>query len=132
MSATTAPEYMFSPPSLRTRTSTRSISTSVALKGKDETIKKSLETLAVVPDKLVVKKPRRRPPMNKVKKDQSEDKAAWSPPPVKIQLLSPPESPAADVESTLSVKTRAAGRNQSRKTRRRIVTSKPVSRRKIR
>lgn len=129
-------EYMFSPPSLRTRRVTRTTvsSTSVAVKEKDVTIEEIQEMKTVVPDKPVVKQPRGRPPKHRAKKDQPEDKAGWSPPPVKIQLLSPPESPAADSESTkpLSSETKAAEKNQSRKTRRRIVTSKPVTRRKIR
>ncbi|XP_044146279.1 protein ELYS isoform X2 [Bufo gargarizans] len=128
-------EYMFSPPSLRARWSTRTTaSASVTLKGKGVTVEQSKETIPIVPEKTVVKKPRGRPPKHRVKKDQPEDKAAWSPPPVKIQLLSPPESPSGDSESTkpLSLETKAAERNQSRKTRRRIVASKPVTRRKIR
>ncbi|XP_040285255.1 protein ELYS isoform X2 [Bufo bufo] len=128
-------EYMFSPPSLRARRSTRTTaSASVTLKRKDVTVEVSQETIPIVPEKTVVKQPRGRPPKHRVKKDQPEDKAAWSPPPVKIQLLSPPESPSGDSESAkpLSLETKAAERNQSRKTRRRIVASKPVTRRKIR
>ncbi|XP_069811346.1 protein ELYS [Dendropsophus ebraccatus] len=126
-------EFVFSPPSIRTRKSTRTtVSTSAVLKEKDETSEESEEK--IVPEKLEVKPRRGRPPKNKVKKDQPEEKATWSPPPVKIQFLSPPESPVDDKESakSLSLEPKAAERNQSRKTRRRIVTSKPVTRRKIR
>ncbi|XP_075718844.1 protein ELYS isoform X2 [Rhinoderma darwinii] len=134
--APTASEYMFSPPSLRTRsTRTRStrttLSTSVALKEKDVMTDEPHETIAVVPDKPVVKKPRGRPPKHRAKKDQPEARAAWSPPPIKIQLLSPPPGDSESTKS-LSSESKATERNQSRKTWRRIATSKPVTRRKIR
>ncbi|KAM4042760.1 LOW QUALITY PROTEIN: protein ELYS [Anomaloglossus baeobatrachus] len=119
-------EYIFSPPSLRTRRTTRTnVSTSVMQEEKDVTVKGSLSGTSAIIAK--PKQPRGRPPKNKVKKDQVED-----PPPIKIQLLSPPESAAGDSESTKPLETKAADRNQSRKTRRRIVISKPVTRRKIR
>ncbi|KAG8583256.1 hypothetical protein GDO81_008342 [Engystomops pustulosus] len=124
-----ASDYMFSPPSLRTRRSTRTVS-SVVPKEKDGKIEESEKTITVVPEK----KPRGRPPKHRAKKEQAQDKATWSPPPVKIQLLSPPESPTDDSESTRPMPTepKAAEKNLSQKTRRRIVTSKPVTRRKIR
>ncbi|XP_018415472.1 PREDICTED: protein ELYS [Nanorana parkeri] len=105
------PQYIFSPPSLRTRRTTRK-----------------------VPQEQIIKRPRGRPPKHKGSKaEKPVDKATWSPPPVEIQLLSPPESPNIDSEGakSASTETKALNQNQQRKTRRRIA-SKPVTRRKIR
>ncbi|XP_077139364.1 protein ELYS isoform X2 [Ranitomeya variabilis] len=124
-----ASEYVFSPPSVKTRRTRTKHSTNVMQEEKDVTITQSHEPIAHVPDTPVVKRPRGRPSKNRVKKDQAED-----PPPIKIQLLSPPENATGDSKSTksLSLETKATDQNQSRKTRRRIIISKPVTRRKIR
>ncbi|XP_073528929.1 protein ELYS-like [Phyllobates terribilis] len=125
-----ASEYVFSPPSLSTRRTTRSkFSTSVMLEEKDVTVKESHE-IAHVPDTPELKQPRGRPSKCRVKEDdQAEDH-----PPIKIQLLSPPEKATGDSESTKpsSLKSKASDRKQSRKTKRRIIISKPVNRRNIR
>ncbi|XP_073542202.1 protein ELYS-like [Phyllobates terribilis] len=125
-----ASEYLFSPPSRSTRRTTRTkLSTSVMLEEKDVTVKESHE-IAHVPDTPELKRPRGRPSKCRVKEDdQAEDH-----PPIKIQLLSPPEKATGDSESTKpsSLKSKASDRKQSRKTRRRKIISKPVNRRNIR
>ncbi|XP_075059629.1 protein ELYS isoform X2 [Mixophyes fleayi] len=124
-------QYVFSPPSLRKRT-TRT-TTNVTLTEKDAKVQKSHEGGGT--EEPVVKPQRGRPPKHKAnKQDKETDKVEWSPPPVKIQLLSPPESPTVNSESVKPSPTASkdAQINPLRKTRRRIVTSKPVTRRKIR
>ncbi|XP_073542300.1 protein ELYS-like [Phyllobates terribilis] len=125
-----ASEYLFSPPSLSTRRTTRpKLSTSIMLEEKDVTVKETHE-IAHVPDTPELKRPRGRPSKCRVKEDdQAEDH-----PPIKIQLLSPPEKATGDSENTKpsSLKSKASDRKQSRKTRRRIIISKPVNRRNIR
>ncbi|XP_073401223.1 protein ELYS isoform X2 [Dendrobates tinctorius] len=122
-------EYVFSPPSIRTRRTRTKLSTNVTQEEKDVTVKESHEPIAHIPDTPVVKRLKGRPSKCRVKKDQAEDS-----PPIKIQLLSPPENATSNSKSTksLSFETKAADENQSRKTRRRITISKPVTRRKIR
>ncbi|KAM9316723.1 protein ELYS [Gastrophryne carolinensis] len=119
-------QYVFSPPSLRTRR-TNKTHASVT---ENEQEKIPAETEAPVPEEPVVRpsRARGRPPKQKAAKDtKPTDKTAWSPPPVEIQLLSPPESPAADSKS---VKPSSAEKKSVRRTRR--IVSKPVTRRKIR
>ncbi|XP_063773852.1 protein ELYS [Pseudophryne corroboree] len=123
-----ASEFVFPPPSLRTRTSRTPAN--VTLKDKDAEAQKSYEADAEEP---VVKRRGRPPKISAKKQDKRSDKVGWSPPPVEIQLLSPPESPTVNSEAVQSSPTesRAAQRNSLRKSRR-IVTSKHVTRRKIR
>ncbi|CAI9536838.1 unnamed protein product [Staurois parvus] len=128
-----APQYIFSPPSLRSRRTTRN-STIVTEKEQDLKIPESHDKETEVPKEQILKRPRGRPPKHKGNKaGKSVGKATWSPPSVEIQLLSPPESPDVDSENTKSVstETKALNQNQLRRTRRRIV-SIPVTRRKIR
>lgn len=123
-----APQYIFSPPSLGSRRTTRN-STIVTEKEQDSKIPESQDLETGVSEEQILKRPRGRPPKHKGNKaGKSVDKATLSPPSVEIQLLSPPESPDIDSKNKKSVATET---KEVRRTRRRIV-SKPVTRRKIR
>nr|DBA26926.1 TPA: hypothetical protein GDO54_011120 [Pyxicephalus adspersus] len=126
-----SPQYIFSPPSLRTRRTTRN-TTTVTEKEQEPKIPESEDKQIEVPEEHIVKRPRGRPPKHKGNKaEKPVDKASWSPPTVEIQLLSPPESPDVESAKIASMETKAMDQNELKKNRRRIV-SKPVTRRKIR
>ncbi|XP_053566985.1 protein ELYS isoform X2 [Bombina bombina] len=128
----TPSQFVFSPPVTRTRRATRSI-THETLKERDfkpQEIEDVKET-----EELPVKKPKGRPLKSKAKKEvKSTEKTSSSPPPVEIQLLSPPESPG-DVATTktTSSELKISEKNPLRRNRRRIINiSKPVTRRNFR
>ncbi|XP_053316765.1 protein ELYS-like [Spea bombifrons] len=129
MVAHTSSQFVFSPPSTRTRRATRS---SVAGPVKNEDVKpQEPQETQDVPVEPVIRRPKGRPPKHK-KKESTSKEPTWSPPPVEIQLLSPPESPAGDVADTKTVPVETkAEKNTLRRNRRRIM-SKPVTRRKLR
>ncbi|KAM4770960.1 protein ELYS [Rhinophrynus dorsalis] len=126
--------FVFSPPSTRTRRATRS-GASESLKEKDMKVDESHDA---VPAEVTEEKSTRlkgRPAKHKMKTvKKSTEKPSWSPPPVNIQLLSPPESPTDGTAytKTLSTDAKVSDKNPLRRNRRRMIMSKPVTRRKIR
>ncbi|CAH2249818.1 ELYS [Pelobates cultripes] len=122
----TSSEFVFSPPSTRTRRLRSAFIESV----KNEVVKlpKPRKTGNTAEEPVLRK--RGRPP----KDSKSKAKASWSPPPVEIQLLSPPKNAdtiAANAKS-VAIESTATEKKTLKRNKRKIVISKPVSRRKLR
>ncbi|KAG8444372.1 hypothetical protein GDO86_009529 [Hymenochirus boettgeri] len=124
-------QYVFSPPSTRTRRATRS-GTSEAANEKDLHVQDSQEFLTV--SKEPSSRPKGRPPIHKsTRSSRAQKKSSWSTPPVEVKLISPPESPAVSTAHTKTEPTESKGAEKNiRQTRRRIIMLKPVTRRKVR
>ncbi|XP_068088011.1 protein ELYS-like [Hyperolius riggenbachi] len=121
-------QYVFSPPSVRTRRTTPN------MVSEKEQVPKAENTEAEVPQELLVKLQRGRPAKQKAKKKgKSTDKPAWSPPAVEIQLLSSPESQVVDSDAAkiTSPETKVLDRKPMRRNRK-IIASKAITHRKIR
>ncbi|KAM8945526.1 protein ELYS [Pelodytes ibericus] len=125
-------KFVFSPPSTRTRRRLTKPSVTESVK---EDIKPQIPSDTGENDvsEVPVRRRKGRPPKRQIDNDKSQVKVSWSPPPVEIQLLSPPESPTADAANTksLSNASNTEEKNILRRNRRRIM-SKPVTRRKLR
>eukprot|EP00079_Xenopus_tropicalis_P035912 XP_017949683.1 PREDICTED: protein ELYS isoform X2 [Xenopus tropicalis] len=126
-------QYVFSPPSTRTRRATRA-NVSESIIETESQVQETHEIAEKEVSEVPVSKPRGRPPKHKAKTVTRDlKKASWSTPPVEIKLISPPESPAVSETDTKtdSAEAKGAEKNSVRRTRRRIM-SKPVTRRKMR